>query len=186
MKPPARLVLLLIFLALPLLEIAILIKVGQVAGFWPTVALVLVTAIVGAHVLHAQGLATLERASDALAAGRPPVEPVAEGVFLLLAGAFLVTPGILTDLAGLLLLVPAVRRSIIRLAVSRLVGAADLDISVFTTHETAAGEPPQGRSTTGRRRPPPGHDIVIDGEFERLEERPIRKPNGDDPGTAGR
>lgn len=178
MLPPTRLVLFLIFVALPLLEIAILIKVGQLLGFWPTILLVVVTAIVGAQVLHSQGLSTLHRANESVAAGRPPMEPVMEGVLLLLAGTLLVTPGVLTDLAGLVLLVPAVRRPAARAILQRALTAADIEVSVFEHEETFR----TSRGGSGRE---PKGGVVIDGEFERLDERTMRPGPGREPPSAG-
>lgn len=179
MKPPLRLALLLTFLALPLLEIAILIKVGQELGFWPTFGIVVATAVIGAQVLHSQGLATLERATKALAAGQPPMQPVAEGVLLLLAGALLVTPGVLTDMAGLSLLVPSVRQWAARQIIGKILSSADIDVAIFTSGEEGR-EPPSGEPRRGGpERSSSGGGVVIEGEFERLEERTI--PPADDP-----
>ena len=82
------LLLLLLFIAVPLAEIAILIKVGQHIGLLWTVLIVIATAVIGTTLLRAQGFGVMARASEALAAGRMPVETVIEGLFLLISGAF--------------------------------------------------------------------------------------------------
>nr|MCH9765894.1 FxsA family protein [Alphaproteobacteria bacterium] len=105
-----RIALLLVFIAVPLLEIALLIKAGDQFGFWPTITIIIFTAVLGTLMLRLQGMSVVNRASQALRACRLPVESVADGVFLLLAGAFLLTPGLVTDGVGLALLVPAVRQ----------------------------------------------------------------------------
>lgn len=109
--------LILLFTVIPLLELWILLQLGHVAGLPATIAVVLATGAVGAAVARIQGLATLQRARTALAAGRLPATEAVDGLLILLAGALLVTPGLLTDLCGLVLLVPRAR-SLVRARVS--------------------------------------------------------------------
>lgn len=171
-----RLILLLVFAAVPLLELAILIKVGGLIGFWPTLLIVILTAVLGTTVLRLQGLGVLRRASDAMAAGKPPIEPVVDGVFLLLAGAFLLAPGLITDALGLVLLIPPVRRVIARWGFDRLMNTGNVYVDIFGTSE------PEKRPN----RPPTGGDRVIEGEFERLDEKtvdPRRRGPPDDRST---
>ncbi len=103
-----RLVLLFIFV--PLADLALLIKVGAVLHFFPTVALVVTTGILGAGLARRQGLRTLAAINNELASGHVPTGQLIEGLMILLAGAVLITPGFLTDLMGLALLIPPVRR----------------------------------------------------------------------------
>jgi UPF0716 protein FxsA len=103
-----------VLVGIPLLEIAIFIEVGEVIGLWPTIGLVVLTAMAGTALLRSQGLATLKRANELLARREFPVAEVFHGVCLLLAGALLLTPGLLTDAAGLLLFIPAVRRAMMK------------------------------------------------------------------------
>ncbi|MEM7051369.1 MAG: FxsA family protein [Acidobacteriota bacterium] len=100
----------LLFIAVPLIELALLVTLGQRVGLVPTVALVVLTGILGAALARHQGLATLGRLQAALAAGKPPHRELAQSALILLAGAVLLTPGLLTDIAGFLLLAPAIRR----------------------------------------------------------------------------
>lgn len=100
----------LLFVGVPLVELALLIQVGSWVGVLPTVALVVVTGILGAALARHQGLATLARFQQAVAEGRLPHRELVEGILILVAGAVLLTPGLLTDTAGFLLLVPPVRR----------------------------------------------------------------------------
>jgi len=102
----------LLFVVVPLVELALLIQVGRWMGLLPTVALVVVTGILGAALARLQGLATLVRFRTALEEGRLPHRELVEGVFILVAGAVLLTPGLLTDTAGFLLLVPPVRHAL--------------------------------------------------------------------------
>lgn len=102
--------LLLLFVTLPVIELAVLIKVGGFLKLGPTLAIVIVTGIVGAALAKRQGLATMAGIRAELEAGRMPTNRLAEGLLILLAGAVLITPGFITDVFGLLLLIPPCRR----------------------------------------------------------------------------
>ena len=110
----------LLFVALPLAELAILVWVGRRMGLVPTVALVVVTGILGAALARWQGLATWRRFRAALDAGELPHREMVDGVLILVAGAVLLTPGLLTDIAGFLLLAPPVRRRVRERVVARI------------------------------------------------------------------
>lgn len=105
--------LLLLFLLIPLLEIYLLIKVGGLIGAIPTVALVVLTAVLGAVLIRWQGFTTMNRVRQTLAQGEIPAIEMMEGVVLLLSGALLLTPGFFTDILGFLALVPSLRRAAI-------------------------------------------------------------------------
>jgi UPF0716 protein FxsA len=100
----------LLFTAVPLLDLWVLLAIGDVIGFWPTVGLVLLTGFAGAALARVEGLRVLGAWRAALAAGRLPEEGVLSGVLVLVGAVLLVTPGVLTDVVGLALLVPASRR----------------------------------------------------------------------------
>lgn len=97
------------FVAIPLIEIALFIQVGGLIGLWPTLGIVLLTAVAGSVLLRSQGLATLNRLRASLDGMHDPSEPLAHGAMILFGGALLLTPGFFTDLVGLALMVPAVR-----------------------------------------------------------------------------
>ncbi len=104
--------LLIVFIAVPLIEIGLFIQVGGWIGLWPTLAIVLVTAIAGTALVRSQGsqaLAQLRANFDNL---RDPTEPLAHGAMILFSGALLLTPGFFTDFVGFVLLIPAVRQRI--------------------------------------------------------------------------
>jgi UPF0716 protein FxsA len=103
----ARLILL--FVTVPLVELALLIWVGNRIGPLMTVALVIGTGILGATLARLEGLATLRRFQNRMDAGELPHQDIIDGLLILLAGAVLLTPGLLTDTVGFLLLVPPVR-----------------------------------------------------------------------------
>jgi UPF0716 protein FxsA len=104
----------LIFVAVPMTEIALFILVGGWIGLWPTLGLVVLSALVGTVLMRAQGMAALERLQRALAQGRDPTGPLADGAALLIAGLLLLTPGFFTDTVGIALMLPGPRRRIIR------------------------------------------------------------------------
>ena len=105
-------VLLSLFILVPLIEIGVFIEVGGFIGLWPTLAVIVLSAIAGSALIRHQGLAILAQAQDNFAAGRLPIREIFDGVCLLLAGAFLLTPGFVTDAFGTLLLIPLFRNLI--------------------------------------------------------------------------
>ncbi|MCG8325957.1 MAG: FxsA family protein [Thiotrichales bacterium] len=105
-------VLLFLFITIPLLEIYLLLQVGGFIGAINTIALILLTALIGTLLLRQQGLATLLRVQQTLDQGQLPAGALVEGLMLLLAGALLLTPGFVTDLIGFLCLVPALRQEL--------------------------------------------------------------------------
>lgn len=142
----------LLFFAVPIAEMYLLITVGGIIGPLPTVAAVMLTAVIGVALLRRQGLATLTRAQQRMQVGEMPAEEMLEGVGLALAGAFLLTPGFITDTAGFVLLVPGLRRAIV----------APLASSLVPVGPGMAGSRQAGPGATGRA---PGD--VIEGEYER-------------------
>lgn len=120
MGPTMLLRLFIIFAAVPLLELYLLLAVGQRIGAAWTVALVLFTAALGAYLSKSQGLKTLERMRESLRRGVVPAAELVEGALILLAGVLLLTPGFMTDAAGFSLLLPPLRRHILRLVQKKL------------------------------------------------------------------
>jgi len=116
-------------LVVPVVELYVLIQVGQAIGALPTVALLVVVSVLGAALLRREGARSWRAFRDATAGGRVPAREVADGALVLLAGALLLTPGFATDVVGLLLLVPPVRAVLRRPAYAgrRLLGAGLAD-----------------------------------------------------------
>jgi len=136
----------LVFLTVPLAEIYVLLKVGSLIGALPTVGAVVLTALMGAALVRAQGFSTLAKIRDSLDRGEVPAVALVEGAFLLLAGALLLTPGFITDAIGFACLCPPLRRYLItEYLLERLIQA-------------------------GGRSGPPGNADVIEGEFRREDE----------------
>ena len=103
-------ILLIAFIAIPVIEIYLLIKVGGIIGAGWTIFIVIGTAVLGASLLRQQGLATWTRLNQSIAQGQLPPTILVEGILLLLSGAFLLTPGFFTDAIGFLFLTPFVRK----------------------------------------------------------------------------
>lgn len=99
-----------LFITVPIIEMVILIQVGQQIGALWTIALVLLTAFIGINLLRYQGLATLNRANWRMQSGQIPAQEMLEGILLAVGGALLLTPGFVTDSIGFLLLVPFTRQ----------------------------------------------------------------------------
>jgi UPF0716 protein FxsA len=149
----------LILVALPFLELALLIKTGQMAGFWATLAMVVGAGIAGALVLSRQSQGALRRTMQAIDEGRQPLPEVLDGALLMMAGLLLITPGFITDAIGLVLLIAPLRR-----ALGRAIARRALERS---------GAPEEGPRGGGRTSPSDdGKGPVIEGEFERLDEKP--------------
>ena len=100
----------LLFSVTTILELAILLELGRQIGTWPTLAVVLVTAVLGGTLAKVEGLGVLRRAQEQLAQGLPPADELLHGVLIFGGALLLLTPGLLTDLTGLLLLAPPTRR----------------------------------------------------------------------------
>jgi UPF0716 protein FxsA len=102
------------FTVIPLVELYLLLVIGRHVGALPTVVLVLITGLVGALLARKEGLRVVRRWQQSLARGRMPEEGILGGLLVLVGGVLLVTPGVLTDLVGFLLLLPPSRRWIAR------------------------------------------------------------------------
>ena len=140
-----------LFIAVPVLEIYLLIKVGTLIGAGWTIFLVVLTAVVGANLLRQQGLSTLKRARATLDKGQLPAQEILEGLALAIGGALLLTPGFFTDSIGLLCLLPTTRLAMVKFLLSRM------NIINFSTQIRTAGEPRGFRD----------QNRTIDGEYRR-------------------
>ncbi len=176
--------LLLLFILVPLAEIAMFMFVGDLIGFWPTLAVVLVTAFIGTYLLKQQGLAVLSQAQSASGRGELPINSVIDGVFLLIAGAFLLTPGILTDIIGFSFMIPAVRRFLGTYLYKKF--AKNISVSTFGFESHSFGQNPFEPDPTDFRSPhhnPQNHNPmphsdgpIIDGEI--IDPKPSDKKDG--------
>jgi len=133
------------FLIIPFVEIYLLLQVGGIVGVFPTIALVVLTAIIGAGLLRQQGLATWQRFQDNLAKGTLPAYEMVEGPILLVGGALLLTPGFFTDVIGFACLIPPMRKKIAQYIIEKRL--------------VQAGVPPHQQ--------PKSQPDVIEGEFRK-------------------
>ena len=112
--------LLIIFIAVPLIEIGLFIQIGGSIGIWPTLLIVLITAFTGTWLVRSQGTQTLVSIQDSFQNMSNPTEPLAHGAMILFAGALLLTPGFFTDGIGFLLLFRPVRKFLMNAVWARL------------------------------------------------------------------
>jgi UPF0716 protein FxsA len=110
----------LLFLVVPFLELFVILQVGRSIGALNTIVLLILVSFVGAWLVKREGLGVLRRAQDQMQRGRVPGNELVDGVMILFAGALLLTPGFLSDLVGILLLLPPVRFAVRRFARTRL------------------------------------------------------------------
>lgn len=163
------LVLLAIFIAVPLIEIALFIEIGGWIGLWPTLGIVVVTAILGSWALRLQGLSTLARARQQVDRGVLPARELFDGACLLFAGALLLTPGFFTDTVGALLFLQPVR-DLLRKTLGRYV------VTRAEVHVRTAGSDGRGPSRGPGGGPGGGHGgPTIDGDYVDLDERRERE-----------
>ena len=163
-----RLLLVVVFIAVPLIELGIIIQVGELIGAAPTILLLLAVSLAGAWLVRREGTRAWSRFMDALHSGRVPGEEVLEGALVLFGGALLLTPGFATDALGLLLMVPPVR-TLVAATLRRRLGAR---FTVASLGGTGARRPPQPR----------GRDDVVDVEVVNIE----RTTDGAASGTPAR
>lgn len=142
----------LLFTLVPLVELVLLIRIGEWIGALPTVGLVLVTGVVGASLARREGVRTWGRVRGELSAGRVPGVELLHALMVVVAGAFLVTPGVLTDLAGLGLLVRPIRNAVIgrlRRSLEARVEEGSVHIFGFTPDRSGPGGLDADRFRTG-------------------------------------
>ena len=149
------------FLIIPLIEIALFIQVGGAIGLWPTLAIVVITAVIGAWLVRAQGLMAMGRLRSSFSRLEDPAEPLAHAAMILVAGALLLTPGFFTDTVGFALLMPPVRHAAFEFLRKRV------HVERFET----------GQDHPDRRGPPRHGPDIIEGEYEDLDTSD-RSPSG--------
>ena len=158
-----------LFLIVPLIELVLLVWIGERVGFWPTVGLVVATALAGSWLARREGMAALRRFQARLASGQPPGRELTDGLIILVSGTLLLTPGVLTDVVGLLGLFPPSRAWIRRRLESRARGAvAGGRVSLFTGGRPF-GTPRPGTASPPRPAPAPGADVLDATVIEEVE-----------------
>ena len=161
-----------LFALLPILEITILVNVGEQIGGWNTVAIVIATAFLGAYLVRQQGLSTLLSAQQKMQTGTIPGQEMAEGLLLVISGVLLVTPGFITDIFGFLLCLPFTRpliaKALLKQMSLKVVQASAQQGPFSGTHyqQTSSSNHQQGD--------------IIEGEFENKDDpikQGLRKPD---------
>ena len=173
MPAPIKLAFGLALIAFPLLEIVLLIRAGRAWGFWPVTIIVVGTAILGLRIISRQGLQSFLRTLSQLQDGRSGLEPMFDGLLVVTAGILLVFPGLLTDVIGLTLLIPQVRQLVVKAGLVKVFAGEIPDQHNLRPGEKArtSGQGPGDPGSSG------SNGIVIEGEYERLDEKPVNQSN---------
>lgn len=150
------LALVIVFIVVPLVELYVIIQVGGAIGVLPTIALLLLDSVLGAMLWRAQGRAVWLRFNQALAERRIPAREVFDGAMIIFGGALLLTPGFITDIAGLLLLVPPTRALIRRGLVAMFSRRIAAGTVFWTVGGPGTGASPGGNGRAPSPPPPPG------------------------------
>ena len=144
------------FLLVPLIEIGLFIQIGGWIGLWPTLGIVVLTAILGTYLVRSQGLMAMNNLRGSFSKLEDPSEPLAHGAMILLAGALLLTPGFFTDAVGFALLAPPIRTMLFEYVRKRI-----------TVQRFEMGPRPDPYTHDQR---PRSKETVIDGDFHELPE----------------
>ena len=166
--------LLALFVIVPLVEIALFIQVGGLIGLWPTLGIVILTAVAGTSIIRQQGLQAMNRLRSSFEELRDPTEPLASGAFILVAGVLLLTPGFFTDALGFALLVPSVRAAAFRWLRRKVT------VRAFRFGTETRGHEPGRRPRPAPPAPGPRSEVdVIEGDWEEVprEKRPTHRPS---------
>ncbi len=153
-----------LFIIVPIIEITLLINVGQWIGVWYTVGLVLLSAFIGVNMLRIQSLSTLSRARQKMDQGEIPGREMGEGIVLAVGGALLVTPGFVTDIVGFCCLIPFTRHALIRFVSQRM--------TVIASHQTVHQQRPFEQEFSSHDQERSSRSVggdVIDGEYTRKD-----------------
>ncbi len=166
-------ILLILFVSVPIIEIAVFIEVGGIIGLWWTIGIVILTAIIGTAMLRHQGISILFRIRENLEADRIPVREMFDGICLVVAGALLLTPGFFTDAVGFVLLIPPLRLVIAGAVARKIMENADVRFHAGTHPGPGPRHGPGVNPTAGA-----GNGPVIDGEFQEVPDPadPPEKP----------
>jgi UPF0716 protein FxsA len=160
----------LLFAILPIIEITLLINVGEQVGGWNTVLIVIITAFAGAYLVRQQGLSTLMQAQQKMQGGTMPSQEMAEGLLLVIAGVLLVTPGFITDGFGFLLSLPMTRPVIARSLMKTLAVRVVTQSQTSQFHQQYSQQKSQSDGD---------NNDIIEGEFEHKDDKfkdGLRKP----------
>ncbi len=171
----------LVFIIVPLVELYLLLWLGSIIGFWPTVAITVVTGVLGGTLAKREGIRVWREWRQALAELRPPETGVIDGVLVLIGGALLITPGVLTDLTGLFLLLPPTRKLVaarIRRSVDRRIASGRIQVVDTSSFVAGFESMDDVAEWVGQERPPPrAADDVVETTGESVDpDAPVLPP----------
>ena len=173
-------ILFLIFIIMPLAEIAVLVKVGGLIGLWPTLAIVILTAMAGTWLLRLQGFQTYQRAQAALQRGEAPVAEVLDGVFLFAAALLMVTPGLITDTMGFLFLVPPIRHAVAKGLVNWAIRNGKLQVYPGGPNDMGGMSVGRAGGQSSGERDAQGH-VILEGDAVEIREDDEENRGSSDP-----
>jgi len=150
-------ILFIIFVVVPIIEIALFIQAGEWFGLGPTLATIVLTAVIGVSLLRQQGLSTLYKAQQKMSQGEIPAMEMVEGIMLAVAGALLITPGFFTDTIGFLLLVPILRQFLFTTILQN-------KVNLYVQSKSASFDEQQFNTSDSPRR-------TIDGEYKNTDDK---------------
>ncbi len=150
-----------LFIAVPLVEIGLFIQVGGAIGLWPTLLVVVLTAVIGTQLMRAQGAHAMAQLRNSFGQMQDPTEPLAHGAMILFSGALLLTPGFFTDAVGFALLIPAFRTMVFNYLRARV------KVQSFSMGQGMGASQPHGPRSAN-------NDDVIDGDFTDIS--PDKRP----------
>ena len=151
------------FLLVPLIEIALFIQIGGLIGLWPTLLIVVLTAIMGTVLVRTQGALAMGQLRQSFSELDDPTEPLAHGAMILIAGALLLTPGFFTDAVGFALLMPPVRKAAFNYLRKRV------HVESFSYDSRQPQDPRRPQDPT-----------IIEGDYHEVDpsKRPTHQPSG--------
>lgn len=156
---------LLLFIGAILLEIFVFIQVGAAIGAWSTLALIILTAVVGLSLVRLQGLRTLMEAQQKINRGEPPAREMLSGMMLAISGVLLLLPGFVSDLGGLLLLLPPVREALVERFLSRAHVRGHKGHTFTAEYHYSQSEPRPGERLQHKQ------GTTFDGELEKKDDQ---------------
>lgn len=158
-----------LFLVVPIVEIYLLLEVGGLIGAFPTIILVVLTAVIGAGLLRQQGLSTLARLQQNIGQGKIPAQEMIEGVLLAVGGALLMTPGFVTDTMGFLCLLPFSRKfiaqNILKRSANKMKAGVNAQMGGFDGFAGGYYHSREGQQS-------PYDSDIVEGEFTEVEDNP--------------
>ncbi len=148
------------FIGIPIIEVILFITIGKYIGLWNTILIIIITGIIGAILVKSQGISTLKKGLEEIKSNKIPMLPMIEGIAIVIAGAFLLTPGFLTDTLGAILLIPPLRLKIVEFVIEYLKKS-------FTLKSNFTGDTENENKDKDKK--------VYEGKYEEIKEKDKKK-----------